>query len=93
MNSGPMCLAVTFLLIGVGFAWPGLLWAWPDPSFSAKSVFTLNLFALTAYLGLSHFVYAFLRSVRFAVETSGTSTNAGVHRHSRDDFSFAASHS
>lgn len=59
MNSGPMCLAVTFLLIGVGFAWPGLLWAWPDPSFGAKSVFTLNLFALTAYLGLSHFVYAF----------------------------------
>ncbi|QDV31269.1 hypothetical protein Spb1_32130 [Planctopirus ephydatiae] len=57
-GDGPICLAITFFLLGIGYALPVVMWPTIDPSLEVKSTGTMNLYTLTAWGGLAHFFYA-----------------------------------
>lgn len=75
-EDGPVCVALTFLFLGVAYALPFTLWSRIDPSLAIKSVGTMNLYTLTAWGGLSHFLYAFRGQWKGLSRTSSWSLGA-----------------
>ncbi|MBA4029762.1 MAG: hypothetical protein C0478_02450 [Planctomyces sp.] len=57
-GDGPLSVAITFLLLGIGYSFPVLLWPQINSSLAVKSAGTMNLYTLTAWGGLAHFLYA-----------------------------------
>lgn len=64
MATGAACLAVTFLLLGMSYGFPFPLWPDAAGAMQVKSPATLNMYVLTAWMGLAHFVYACHGQVR-----------------------------
>lgn len=77
VSSAPAALAVTFLLLGLGYAFPVPLWPVAEGSLAVKSPATLNLYALTAWMGLAHFFFAVTAQSRSFRRKYGLRTVAG----------------
>ncbi len=77
VSSAPAALAVTFLLLGLGYAFPVPLWPDAEGSLSVKSAGTLNLYAVTAWLGLAHFFFAVTAQSRSFSRRYGSRAVAG----------------
>jgi hypothetical protein len=71
---GPPSLALTFVLVGIGYALPIGLFPQEYPLNGPTSPEILNLNLIVAWMGLAHFVYAYSGQARVLRKHEATST-------------------
>ncbi len=72
--SAPLCLALSFLLAGLAYASPLLLIPKTHPFSYAMSMEIINLYCIVAWMGLSHFIFAYMGQAK-AFKQSGVAGN------------------